>query len=289
LGALFLMDLQTGEAITFGNEFAFSGMSLNKIAVMTSLYGVLNGPPDSYEALAVANSMICSENTATNQVLAIIGQGDPYQGAQRVTGFLEQLGLGQTYIVAPYAPDPSITPEPVRAPITSADQQRAEPDPFNQITVDQLGWLLGSIYQCAANGSGPLITGFPGAYTAQECQQMLYLMSNNHINALTEAGVPLETRIAHKHGWIPDTHGDAGIVYTPGGNFVLVVVLHNPTWLDYGESFPLIAEMTRTVYNYFNPDAPLDRIRPADVPDANSCNLFGSTVVQNLMAGTSEG
>ncbi len=118
---------------------------------------------------------------------------------------------------------------------------------------------------------------------------MLYLMSNNHIHALTEAGVPLETRVAHKHGWIPDTHGDAGIVFTPGGNYVLVVVLHNPTWLDYEESFPLIAEMTRTVFNYFNPDTPLDRIRPADVPDASSCNLFGSVVVQNLMAGTSEG
>jgi beta-lactamase class A len=289
LGALFLLDLQTGEAITFGSEIAFSGMSLNKIAVMAALYRELNSPPDSHEALSLANSMICSENTATNAVLSIIGQGDPYRGTLAVNSMLGELGLGQTYIAAPYAPDPRITPQPVRAPITAADQQRAEPDPFNQMTVDQLGWLLGSIYQCATSDTGPLMSTFPGAYDARECQQMLYLMSNNHINALIEVGVPPDTRVAHKHGWIPDTHGDAGIVFTPGGDFVLVVVLHNPTWLDFSESFPLMAEISRIVYNFYNPDSPVESIRPANVPDANSCTLFGSAVVENLIAGASSG
>jgi beta-lactamase class A len=114
---------------------------------------------------------------------------------------------------------------------------------------------------------------------------MLYLMSNNRINALLEVGVPLDTRVAHKHGWIPDTHGDAGIIFTPGGNYVLVVVLHNPTWLDFSESFPLTAEISREVYNYFNADAPVEAIRPANVPDANSCTVFGTPLVENLMAG----
>jgi uncharacterized protein YraI len=289
LGALFLLDLQTGEAITFGSEIAFSGMSLNKIAVMAALYRELNSPPDSHEALSLANSMICSENTATNQVLSIIGQGDPYRGALEVSSMMGRLGLGHTYITAPYAPDPRITPQPVRAPVTAADQQRAEPDPFNQMTVDQLGWLLGSIYQCAADESGPLISTFGEAYTARECQQMLYLMSNNRINALIEVGVPPDTRVAHKHGWIPDTHGDAAVVFTPGGDYVLVVVLHNPTWLDFSESFPLTAEISRAVYNYYNPESPVDAIRPADVPEADSCTLFGSPVVENLMSGSFAG
>ncbi len=289
LGALFLLDLQTGEAITFGSEIAFSGMSLNKIAVMAALYRELDSPPDSYEALSLANSMICSENTATNAVLSIVGQGDPYRGTLEVNSMLSELGLGQTYIAAPYAPDPRITPQPVRAPMTSADQQRAEPDPFNQMTVDQLGWLLGGIYQCAAHESGPLMSTFPGAYDARECQQMLYLMSNNRINALIEVGVPPDTRVAHKHGWIPDTHGDAGIVFTPGGNYVLVVVLHNPTWLDFSESFPLTAEISRVVYNYYNASAPVETIRPANVPEASSCSLFGSPVVENLISGNFSG
>jgi hypothetical protein len=116
---------------------------------------------------------------------------------------------------------------------------------------------------------------------------MLYLMSNNRINALIEVGVPADTRVAHKHGWIPDTHGDAGIVFTPGGNYVLVIVLHNPTWLDFSESFPLTAEISRAVYNYYNPATPVEAIRQADVPDANACNLFGTPVVETLMSGNS--
>jgi hypothetical protein len=118
---------------------------------------------------------------------------------------------------------------------------------------------------------------------------MLYLMSNNRINALIEVGVPPGTRVAHKHEWIPDTHGDAGIVFTPGGDYVLVIVLHNPTWLDFNESFPLTAEISRVVYNYYNPRAPVQAIRPADVPEASSCTLFGSPVVEDLIAGGSSG
>jgi hypothetical protein len=74
----------------------------------------------------------------------------------------------------------------VTAPITTADQLQTNPDPFNQLTVDELGWMLQSIYQCAKDGSGALINAFGMAYNQRECQQMLYLMSGNSIGALLE-------------------------------------------------------------------------------------------------------
>ena len=37
-GALFFMDLASNEAFTFGDEYAFSGTSLNKIAILVKLY-----------------------------------------------------------------------------------------------------------------------------------------------------------------------------------------------------------------------------------------------------------
>ncbi|NWG17060.1 MAG: serine hydrolase [Chloroflexi bacterium] len=289
LGALFLLDLQTGEAITFGNQIAFSGMSLNKIAILAELYGVLNQPPDLAQANTIASAMICSENTSTNDMLNIIGGGDAYAGAQAVTRFLQDLELSNTFLVAPFVIDPNnipTPPAPVVAPVTSADQNITQPDVWNQATVDNLGWLLGSLYTCAYNESGPLLEKFPGAYTPLECRQMIQAMSNNKIGALIEAGVPPGTRVAHKHGWIADTHGDAGIVFTPGGNFALVAILHNPTWLDFSESFPLIAEITRTVYNYYNPTAPLEQIRQETVPE---CDLFGNPLIDELMSATFDG
>lgn len=289
LGALFLLDLQTGEAITFGSDIAFSGMSLTKIAILTELYGKLAAPPDLVEANIIASAMICSENTSTNQMLEIIGGGDAYVGARDVTAFLQEMGLTNTFLVAPYLIDPNNIPTPpfpIIAPVTTADKSITHPDPWNQATVDELGWLLGSVYQCAYPENGPLLDTFPDAYTPTECRQMIHAMSNNKIGALIEAGVPDGTRVAHKHGWINDTHGDAGIVFTPGGDFALVAVVHNPVWLDFSESFPLIAEITRAVYNYYNPTAPLAEIRQSEVPE---CNLLSNPLVDDLMSVTFNG
>ncbi len=288
LGALFLMDLQTGEAITFGNDIAFSGMSINKIAILADLYRTLDVPPNNEQAYTIVSAMMCSENTSTNDMLAIIGNGDEIQGAAHVTEFMQQLGLERSFILAPYVIDPNyVTPVAIAAPVTNADQTSAQPDSYNQMTVDEIGWLLNSIYQCAYNDGGPLMTTFPGQFDARECQQMLYVMSGNRIGALIEAGVPEGTRVAHKHGWINDTHGDAGIVFTPGGDYVLVVTLHIPTWVDFSISFPLIGEVSRTVYNYFNPAAPLAAIRDEEVPN---CDMSANgSVISDLMSYTFEG
>ncbi|MCA9904576.1 MAG: hypothetical protein KC547_12020, partial [Anaerolineae bacterium] len=85
LGTLFVMDLQTGEAFSFGGEFAFSGMSINKIAVLTEFYGQIDVTPNDAEAYDIVEAMTCSENTSTNNLLTVIGGGSPYTGARQVT------------------------------------------------------------------------------------------------------------------------------------------------------------------------------------------------------------
>ena len=288
LGSLFLMDLQTGEAIAFGDDIAYSGMSLSKINILSGMFYSLNRPPDGEEARTLASMMICSENTSSNRILSYIG-GDPYSGALSVTAMLRDLGLRDTFMVAPFLIDPNITPQPVTAPGSPADQTRTNPDPFNQMTVGEMGWMLYSIYQCAVDSSGPLVSAFGSAFDQRECQQMLNLMQGNKIGALIEVGVPENIAVAHKHGWIDDTHGDAGIVTTPGGDYVLVVVLHNPTWLNFEDSFPLIEDISLTVYNYFNPDAPMTTPRISNVPEM--CDMAAdevATIIDNLMRGRSD-
>jgi hypothetical protein len=46
--------------------------------------------------------------------------------------------------------------------------------------------------------------------------------------------------------------GDAGIVYSPGGNYVLVVFLYHPVQLVWEPSNLLITEISQAVYNYYN-------------------------------------
>lgn len=284
-GALFLMDLQTGENITFGSEFAFSGTSINKIAILERLYASLNAPPDARLAADIANTMICSENVATNRLLSVIGDGDTWVGASRVTDFMRQLGLNRTFLTAPYT-IPGQTPQPptipIELPTTDADQRKANADLSNQLTVDEMGWMLATMYQCAYGDGGPLMTLFPNQYEARECRQMIHVMTNNTVDALLKAGVPEDIPVAHKHGWINDTHGNAALFRTPGGDYIIVMMLHNPTWLDFSESLPLIAEVSRVVYNRYNPDTPLAEIRDGFIPETATCNYMGHPLIDDL-------
>jgi VIT1/CCC1 family predicted Fe2+/Mn2+ transporter len=45
---------------------------------------------------------------------------------------------------------------------------------------------------------------------------------------------------------------DAGIVYTPGGNFILVVYLYHPTQLLFNPANALVAGLAQSVFNYYN-------------------------------------
>ncbi len=286
-GSLFVMDLQTGEALTFGGDVAFSGTSINKIAILAELYEVLDTPPDTRTAIDIANTMICSENVATNRLLSIIGNGDVYLGAEEVTSLFTDLGLQKSFLTAPYT-IPGATPVPATRPIalptTSADQTKANADFSNQLTVDEMGWLLAGVYQCAYQNSGALIEQFGGLYEPRECRQMLHVMSNNTVDALLKAGVPADTRVAHKHGWINDTHGNAAVFFTPGGDYVIVMMLHQPDWLFFEESLPVIADVSRQVYNYYNPDAPQAEVREGFIPETATCNFAGTTLIDELQA-----
>ncbi|GAB1422150.1 hypothetical protein MASR2M15_23630 [Anaerolineales bacterium] len=283
-GTMFLMNPKTGEALTFGNEYAFSGTSINKIGILAALYKSLDAPPNASLATDIANMMICSENVATNRVLGVIGSGDELTGATLVTRFFRDLGLKNSFLTAPYKiPGREIdTSRPIEYPKTEIDQTKAKPELTNQLTAEDMGWLLASIYQCAYDGSGALIDTFGDAFEPRECRQMLHVMKNNNVDALLKSGVPADTPVAHKHGWIEDTHANASIFFTEGGDYIMVMILHQPEWLDYSESLPVMADASRMVYNYFNPDDPQLENREAFIPDANSCNFANTPLILDL-------
>ena len=83
---------------------------------------------------------------------------------------------------------------------------------------------------------------------------IIELLSRNKIATLIEAGVPEGITVAHKHGFgSGDTVGDAGIVFSPGGNYVLVVYIWHSEYLEWEQAAPMAANISRMVYNYFNP------------------------------------
>ncbi|MDD2695290.1 MAG: serine hydrolase, partial [Anaerolineales bacterium] len=166
------------------------------------------------------------------------------------------LGLQNTFL-AGYFYEGAPLLELVETPANQRVDINTDPDPYSQTTPSDIGMLLEDIYRCAESGGGTLVAAFPGEITQGECQTMIEYLARNKIGVLIEAGVPDGTRVAHKHGWVSyngiiNTVGDAGIVYTPGGNYILVVFLHHPTQIIWEPASKLVADLSRAVFNYYN-------------------------------------
>ncbi len=249
--SIFVKDLETGEELEINPNVAYAGMSVVKIAIMVETYRVLDEPPNIEQTRLLTKTMTLSGNFTANLLLQeVIGNGDGYQGVETLTGSMQYLGLVNTFMATPY--DEEVVPPTIVTPANSRTDLTTHPDPYMQTTARDMGLLLEMIYQCSHNG-GALLVAYPGAFTPEECQQMLEIMAQNEVDSLIEEGVPSGTVVAHKHGWISDTHADAAVVFSPGGDFVLVVFLYYPDWLEWEVSNPLVNDISRATYNYFNP------------------------------------
>ncbi|MBN1285998.1 MAG: class A beta-lactamase-related serine hydrolase [Anaerolineae bacterium] len=270
LASIFVMDLQTGQEININPSIAFAGMSMIKIPILTDMFRHIDDAPNKEQAYLIAQTMICSGNYTANLMLAEIGSGDQCRGTTDVTEMLHALGLKNTFLTAPLV-EVGAQECPFVTLQTDANQNPAfntRPDQTSQSTPEDMGTLLSMIYDCATNGGG-LRAIYPDQFTAQECRQILEVMNGNRIGVLIEKGVPSGTRIAHKHGWIEDTHGDVGIIFTPGGDYVLAMMFYNAEFLNYEQYWPMMETISRAAYNLFNPETP--QLAAREVDPAEQC------------------
>ena len=266
---LYMLDLQTGQEIHFAMDqgvtistepdVAFTASSTIKIPIMISYY-IKNGPAalDENTNEAILNMIRRSENPPAD---ALMQRLSAFEGPLIVTRDLQRIGLENTFIAGFFC-DP-FNPCPLLQRFSTPANQRidvyTDPDVYNQTTTSDMGMLLADIYQCATSGGGALVAANPGQITQEVCQQMINFLAADKIGVLIEAGVPEGTQVAHKHGWISDAGSgviknisDSAIVYTPGGNYVLVMYAYHPIQAVWEPVSALFAELSQIVYNYFN-------------------------------------
>jgi beta-lactamase class A len=271
LGSVFVMDLQTGEEIGINADVALSGLSIMKIAIFVEAYRALDAPPDPYQQGLFMDTAARSSNYGANLLLHIVaGENNTYRGADILTQSMRNLGLVNTFMAVPYdATPPAYRQTTYTTPANSAGNLLTQPDPTMQTTAEEMGTLLSMIYYCA-KGGGTLLAVYPETITPQECQEIIDLMVVNEEGNLIRFGVPEGVPVSHKHGWARATHADAGIVLSSGGDFVLVEYLMQPgEWLLADVSFPILREIARACYNYFNLDEPYlgDPLEDRDIID----------------------
>lgn len=258
MGSVFIVDLQTGEEIRINSDVAMSGLSILKIGIFIEAFRHMELPLTDYQEQLLLDTATRSSNYGANLLLHVIaGEDNTYEGAELFTNSMWNLGLENTFMAVPYdAPVAQNRPSTYTTPANSRTDVTTFPDPNMQTTAEDIGSLLAMLYYCS-EGGGTLLAVYPQELTPEECQRIIDLMALNEEGNLIRFGVPNEATVSHKHGWAQGTHADAGIVLSPGGDYVLVEYLHqNGSWLQSSVSFPVLREIARAVYNYFNYDDP---------------------------------
>jgi beta-lactamase class A len=261
----YMVDLQTGQEIHFAinnkqeisvdPDIAFTASSTIKVPIVTSYLINRGSNLDATTTEIISRVLGKSDNSATDLVLERI---DPNIGPLIVTKDMKAIGLNSTFLNGFfYLGAPPLSPRPI-TPGNSRTDVFADPDPYSQTTPSEMGTLLADLYQCAQNSGGALIAAFPDKISPAACQLLINFMAQDKLGSLIQGGVPDGTLVPHKHGYVPASDGivrdtsDAGIVYTPGGNFVLSIYSYHPVTNIWDIINPLIGNLTKAVYNYFN-------------------------------------
>jgi beta-lactamase class A len=263
LAGVYLFDLQTAQELHFAvqggkdvsiePDIAFTASSMIKIPIMVSSFSRMDNPDE--ETLKLLADMIdLSGNEAADWLMNRVIDGK--KAPLIVSEDMKSLGLDNTYLAGYFTLGSPLlaafqTPANLRTDINT------DPDPYSQTTPSDMGMLLEDIYQCSETGGGTLVAVFPGLITQAKCRSMVDYLVKNKLPQLLTAGIPDGTKIGHKHGWVStngniNTIGDSGIIYSPGGNYVLVVFLHHPKQLVWEPASTLIADLSRAVYNFYN-------------------------------------
>jgi beta-lactamase class A len=265
LAGVYLLDLQTaqelhflyqnGENISPEPDVAFTAGSIIKIPIMVSAFRRLGSDMDAEAARLLENMIIQSGNDPADWIME--QYIDEARGPLEVTADAQALGLENTFIAGHFRLGSELMAR-FETPANSRPDVNTDPDIYNQTTLSDMGMLLSDIYLCAETGGSTLLAVFPTEITQDECRQMIDLLAQNLLPSLITAGLPEGTRIAHKHGWTPDftgvinTIGDAAIVFSPSGDYVLVIFFYHPVQLVWDPISALIADLSEAIYNYYN-------------------------------------
>lgn len=257
VASLFVVELNSGREVVYKPDVPMSGMDVLRVPLLVEAVRVL-GDDLPFEQQTLLRQAATSIDPSTgNQLLHILaGEEAPLAGSRIFNAAMQNLGLHNTFISCPFDPETEVGCARIQTDANLNNASNVTPDVYRQTTAEDMGLLMMMLYDCAEANGGALRLVYRDDLSQAQCQYILDLLAENNIDSLIEEGVPSDLRVAHRHGWQTDTYGDAGIVYTPGGDYVIVQFMHKSGWLAWEISSPLMADLSLATYNYFNFDQP---------------------------------
>jgi hypothetical protein len=262
VAGIYLYDLATGAEVAVNARTVFPGASTIKTAIM--LYGYTKLETFTEEQWQKMRLMIIeSDNLAANDILAAgaggIGTDIAFRGAVEMSEMLADLGLEHLYLYIPFEAVDYIKLYNIKYRCGPQDPVGEPPYTETGCALRATPYAIGQLYRMideCARGKGVLLEKF-ALLRPDRCQEMLDLLAENADRTRMVAGIPDGIRVEHKSGWIDNTQADAGIVRSPGGDYVLAVYIYKPLGdnLAWPDSLlgGAIADFSRLVYTAYNP------------------------------------
>lgn len=262
LAEIYLRDLATDQTMHFAIQnqmdvpvdVAYSAASTIKIPIMISTMKRLGDPLPAQATNWMRQMISESLNPPADGLMK--AYMDNNRGPLMVTADLREMGYENTFLAGYFEPGSPLL-ERINTPANQRTDINLDPDFYNQTVPSETGDLLARLYHCSISADSPLLNG---QVTQSECSLMLAYLKENKILALLEAGLPPDVQIAHKHGWTNEIDGlihtmsDASVIYTPGGDYVLVVFAHTQNQFLYDTANRLFARLSQSIYNAYNLD-----------------------------------
>ncbi len=236
--AVYALHMRTGHEVALKADLRMTAASLFKIPVMVEVFrqqrqgriswnqtlvvgpqhwvpgtGILQAYPGRRVSVQelVQLMMSVSDNVASVMLMDLVGR-------ENINDTARALGLRETLVHTYTARDP------------------LGPDEENTTSARDLGLLLRRM------AAGELIDRAASA-------EMIELMLQERVYDWMLRELPAEVRVAHKTGALPNVRNDAGIMFTPGGEVVLVVLTNDLRDQERGEE--TISRVARLVLDYY--------------------------------------
>ena len=214
--------LPAGEPILVAtDEEPMVSASLIKLYIMGAVYERLeSGALEQEEVYPLLFAMItCSDNASANTLICLLGDGDETAGMAAVNDWCAREGYTQTRLNRLMLRDNGLQ---------------------NYTTAGDCAAMLSAIYR------GDCVS-------ADASREMLSLLLQQTVNDRLPLGLPEGTPIAHKTGDLAGLcWADAGIVYSPGGDYILCVISDGTP--SEREAKDAMASLSAQVYGIVNPE-----------------------------------
>ena len=226
--SVYICNLEKGTQAAL-KDHPMQAASLIKLFIMGSVYENYDALSQQYGAEALdenLTSMITvSDNDAANTLVNWLGSGDNATGMQIVNQFCQSRGYTETSM----------------GRMLLASNEYGD----NYTSVSDCGKFLREIYE-SCQGTTSWVSTL--SYTKDMYELLKMQTRTNKI----PADMPEEVRVANKTGELSDVENDAGIIYdTPGGTD-LVICFMSEGLNDTAAAQTVIAQVSRTIYNYYN-------------------------------------